>query len=195
MYYIRKFEDNLWHQYDYSETTRISAAALTVSLNTRKNALSLWKIADLSLIEKQGLLALIASLDSIDKIDIVIFSKEELDSLGLKLEDTKGITTISSLEDLHTDIVELDSDLLNNFAHLFAKKILEKELKEKELKEKINKARNKQEKTDNYEQEISQLFVRRYTKNNIIKVFKNAIDSNICTIHELSDSAKRNILK
>ncbi len=181
MYYIRKFTNSLWHQYDYTATGKISGEAVTISLAAKKNELSLWRTTNLSLIEEEGLLALLGSMESLDTVDIIIFEKQELIDVGLTLIDTPGATRINALQQLHTDIIELDLELLTGFAHLFANRLHEGEVKKESLLE------VKKKDVDQYKLELKGLTLQRYTKSMIKTIINKAIDDGRIDITEISE--------
>lgn len=193
MYYIRKFENNLWHQYDYGNTKKISSDAITISLKTTSKTLSFWQITDLSLINKEGLLAILGSMDSIDKIDVMIFERQELEDAGFTLQDSPGKTSITSLKHLHTNIVEIDLSLLSDFAHIFANKLHEEETKKKALKEEQSKAKQKGKDCSTYDTQIENLLVRRYTLPTIKTIMNTAIDNGTFDISELGERTTKKL--
>lgn len=104
----------------------ISADAVTACLRTTSNALSVWKTES----EEEyahSVLALLASLTTMDTIDIVRFDVSELNANNLMLAETAGDTHAKGLEGLHRDIINLDHSGLKSVAEIVKAKVANNE--------------------------------------------------------------------
>lgn len=175
MLYARRYNPGKWHQYEYSTTQRISTDALTQCLKTENNTLSLWKVDSIENLDNQGALALIGAMTAFDKIDVILFTDEELKELGVLLSDSNGNTKVEDLKGTHTDIADLDMSSFTVFADFFARKLSDLEARKKELDDLVKSAR-KDEERDKYKKEILQLHIRRYTQPTVLKMYQKAVD-------------------
>lgn len=95
----------------------IPADAVTADLRTNGNALSFWRCETGNRGEfEDAALAIAASGDRIDKLEVVWIAEEELRSHGQTLKDTDGHTPISSLRKRHVDVHKLDYVRLGDVA-------------------------------------------------------------------------------
>lgn len=120
----------------------ISADAVTGCLRTTGNTLSVWK-AETPEEYDQSVLALLASLTSMETIDIVRLEARELESNELELAETDGDTRAKGLEGLHRDIINLNHGSLKSVAEIVKAKVAENKsirLRRQEIKEILNKA-------------------------------------------------------
>ncbi|MBM0283432.1 hypothetical protein [Pseudomonas chlororaphis] len=120
----------------------ISADAVTGCLRTSENTLSVWK--NESEVEyDQSVLALLASLTSMETIDIVRLGVEELEQKNLELAETEGDTRAKGLENLHRDIINLDHAALKSVAEIVKAKVAENKsirFRKPDIKVILNKA-------------------------------------------------------
>ncbi len=114
-YFIRKIEKSKWMQNKVLEGQNPSADAITGSLRTRDNTLSIWHVNDHHEIE-DAVLAFISQGEHLDTIDIVIFSKEVLNKKKLQFTQTKAKTPYLPFADRHYDIHSLDYVSLGEIA-------------------------------------------------------------------------------
>lgn len=119
---LRKVSLAKWKQSLEVGPDHISADAVTACLRTSNNTLSVWK-TESGEEERKALLALAASLTSLETIDIVKLSAEELLDRGLVLEATPGDTVARDYIHLHRDIVNLDHGALKVIAELVKEKV------------------------------------------------------------------------
>ena len=120
----------------------ISADAITGCLRTTGNTLSVWK-AETPEEYDQSVLALLASLTSMETIDIVRLEAKELESNELELAETDGDTRAKGLEGLHRDIINLNHGSLKSVAEIVKAKVAEDKsirLRRQDIKEILNKA-------------------------------------------------------
>lgn len=120
----------------------ISADAVTGCLRTTGNTLSVWK-AETPEEYDQSVLALLASLTSMETIDIVRLEAKELESNELELAETDGDTRAKGLEGLHRDIINLNHGSLKSVAEIVKAKVAENKsirLRRQEIKVILNKA-------------------------------------------------------
>lgn len=226
-YFVRKYWSAKWHQYDKqnkipqklinqgikekiksyikkyfckecnNNDVRISADAITNCLKTQKNTLSLWKVNDIKNIDNEGALAIIGTMDSIASIDIIIFSNDELNSLGLELKDTNGNTIVADLQKTHSDIINLDTVSLTEFSNHIYKKIHEEEIKREIVKDKISHAERKNEHNNitPFENELEILMIKRYTASDVKKIIKNAIKNGRIRKEDLQENIQKKIFR
>lgn len=119
---IRKVSLAKWKQSLAIGPDHISADAVTACLRTSNNTLSVWK-SDSDEEYPKALLALVASLTSIETIDVITLTAEELDSNNLILESSPGETIAEDYKGLHRDIVDLDHAALKVVAELVKQKV------------------------------------------------------------------------
>lgn len=191
MYYIRKFDIALWHDYDYITTKKISSRAVTTTFKSTNSTVSLWKINDLDLAEEEGILALLGSMSGTDTIEILIFTEKELLDIGLTLTSDDGNTKFKKLTSLHTNIIELDLDLLSGLANLFAKKFSTEEKKRTELREQLKLFKQCGKDFQPIQEEIDNLFLRQYTESKMKKVFKKNLNEGNIQEDEISEISQR----
>ncbi len=192
-YYIRKYWNSKWHQYDEDTPARISADAITNCLKTQNNTLSLWQISDIDKIDDEGGLALIGTLQSIATIDTIIFTEEEFKSLGFELKNSEGKTAVLGLKNTHSDIINLDIFSLTEFSKYLYKKLHDEEEKRKQIKEKIAEAKQRSEDYTSHEAELKKLFIRRYTASNIKDILTDAIERDKIQIGDLDESIREKL--
>lgn len=126
MLLLRKITRTKWNACDKSSDIPVSADAVTRCTSTTNNTLSLWAAANSSDLELAKL-ALIGALDKDDKIDFVVFSKDELESEGLRLVESPQKTFNAELSKMHWDIVDLNVNSLNSIAKLIQLKLINQE--------------------------------------------------------------------
>lgn len=125
MYLIRKISRAKWESNSSLLPEEIGADAITGCLRTFNNSLSVWQCGQVQREEdiKEAILALAASMERIDKIDVVIIDKSALEEKGIALEPTPGNTPVEDLRDKHLDIIRLDTSRLCLIAQYIAEKI------------------------------------------------------------------------
>ena len=108
----------------------IPADAVTADLRTSDNDLSMWECsghADPLTLEAVAL-ALASGSDRVDKVQIVWISKEDLQTVGVTMEPTKGATPVESLSKRHVDLRGLDYVRLGSVAKLVAQAVAKKQV-------------------------------------------------------------------
>ncbi|HAV4098514.1 TPA: hypothetical protein R7Q89_002185, partial [Acinetobacter baumannii] len=96
---------------------------------------------------EKAILALITNtkLERLNRIQIVYFSKEDVDSLGLPIAVTEGDTIIESLSKLHNDLVDLNYEKLGKVSQLIISSLRSESVRtynERKLKDMLLKAIN-----------------------------------------------------
>ena len=125
MYAVRKISRAKWEPRPQKGQDWISADAVTGDLRTKGNNLSLWSVEDPE-DEKEFLdvvLALAASRERIEKIDIAWFRKEEAEDGGVTIVPTPGKTLVYELQEKHMDAQDLGMREIFLLAKIFAKAI------------------------------------------------------------------------
>lgn len=104
---VRKVTIAKWKNAEWASVDRVPADAISIDLRTGSNTLSFWR-ADTPdpEAESKAILALLGSLDRIDKIDLVFVDTQELGQA--KFEETLGNTVFEDLRPLHIDLANLD---------------------------------------------------------------------------------------
>lgn len=126
----------------------VRADALTTCLKTSQNTLSAWAVENCTDAEiEKAILALITNtkLERLNRIQIVYFSKEDVDSLGLPIAVTEGDTIIESLSKLHNDLVDLNYEKLGKVSQLIISSLRSESVRtynERKLKDMLLKAIN-----------------------------------------------------
>ena len=117
MFLAGKISRAKWEMGDLSEG-EISADAVTADLRTQGNTLSFWRCGSGMEDEvEEAALAIAATRDDVDKLDIVWVDEDELKTDGHPLEDTKGQTPVTELVERHVDVCRLDYVRLGNVAN------------------------------------------------------------------------------
>lgn len=117
MYLARKVTLSKWEANEDLVEGEISADAITADLRTRDNALSLWQCESPSPEESEdAVLALAASGDRIDKMDIVWLTSDVLQADSQQYDQTDGRTQVADLAERHFDIKRLDYVRLGKIA-------------------------------------------------------------------------------
>lgn len=89
-------------------------------LQTRGNALSVFEVPDAD-DAKSIAVAVAAGRESIANIDYVLFESVSLGSLGIRVEKSEGVTPNTSINQLHSDLVDLTARKLVGLAQVMAK--------------------------------------------------------------------------
>lgn len=103
-YLVRKITRAKWDVSD--EVGPINADAITQCLKTKDNTLSFWRI-DSEANVADGVLAIAASNDNLDKIDVVILDESLLQGKSIFIDVTPGKTACVDLVDTHRDLAKL----------------------------------------------------------------------------------------
>lgn len=105
----RKITRAKWEPKTQLSSGEIAADAVTVDLRTTGNTLSFWRCDTMSKSDlARAVLALAASAERPDKIDLVYVSEESVGAAELATRDTAGDTPIASLREYHVNIEKLD---------------------------------------------------------------------------------------
>ncbi len=119
---VRKISQAKWLEQETLEPGAIAADAVTTDLRTNSNGLSLWICEDPT--DRNELHQVVIALGSVrerpDKIDLVWLNRGDVESAGIRLNETPGNTNVRSLQSLHLDAVCLDLSRLNKPASLCA---------------------------------------------------------------------------
>ena len=119
---VRKIDKKTWLQNDILGGEPISADAVTNCLNTKRNCLSLWRIAERSEID-EAVLAQATMFEHLDSIDVVILDEESLRERGVPIKDAPGDTKVAELEDWHVHAADLNIDTLSELAKSIAESL------------------------------------------------------------------------
>ena len=114
---VRKIEKSKWMQKNILNGELASADAITNSLKTTNNTLSVWRVESEAEIEK-AVLAIVSESQHLDAIDIIILDQEEIKSKKLELTNSLGKTPFKEFIHNHCDIVQLDYGSLGKVADI-----------------------------------------------------------------------------
>lgn len=103
---VRKINLAKWRTCVSNTYHEIPADAITICMKTSQNRLSVWHIkTDDEL--KGAVLALAATFDRLDAIDVVVLEEDRLSESGLTIEQTDSYTPVRNLAHTHRDICNL----------------------------------------------------------------------------------------
>lgn len=139
---VRKITRAKWKGCDEKLDAPIFADAITRCLSTSSNTLSVWYAADESEINNAKI-ALFASLQRVETIDITVLDEGELIKNGLTLVQTPGVTGALQFVGLHRDISGLTVDELKKVAVIVQESIINKKcvrVNERGMKDILNAA-------------------------------------------------------
>lgn len=114
--YVRKITQAKWLQTKILDGEDPSADAITNCIKTKNNTLSVWTIAAEADLD-QAVLAIVAAGENLDSIDVVIFSEQRIDELGISHTQTDGFTPVTSLVKTHIDLENLNYTSLGQVAN------------------------------------------------------------------------------
>ncbi len=118
MYLARKITRAKWEPKRELSDDEISADAITSDLRTQDNSLSFWQCGREEPVRLEEVaLAIAAGRDSVDRLDIVWLTDNELRDDGQTLKNTEGRTPVIDLSKLHVDVCRLDYIRLGKIAH------------------------------------------------------------------------------
>ena len=115
---VRKINKAKWMQNDIRSAEDVSADAITNDLKTQGNTLSAWQVAEETIAD--AVLAIVASHQQLDTIDVVFLDPSSLESNGIMLQSTLGNTPVKNLIDQHIDICDLTYRTLGTVAEQIA---------------------------------------------------------------------------
>lgn len=112
---VRKINKAKWMQKDVRSAEDVSADAITTNdLKTRGNTLSAWQVAEEAIAD--AVLAIVASHQQLDTIDVVCLEPSSLERNGIRLQSTPGITPVKDIIYKHIDICNLTYRTLGTVA-------------------------------------------------------------------------------
>ena len=117
MFLARKITRAKWLQRPELAQGEIAADAVTADLRTNGNALSFWRCDTGAEDQVEAVaLAMAASGDRIDKLDVVWIAERHFAEDGQTWEATEGRTSVAELRRRHVDLQRLDYVRLGNVA-------------------------------------------------------------------------------
>ena len=125
-YLIRKISRAKWRGCDEDVSSPLTADAITNCLKTTGNTLSVW-FAENDEALMPAKVALLASMQKMDTIDIVVLKMQDVVDKNLEVEVTSGETDAIALRPLHRDIAKLTLDTLASFGKLVREVIVGQE--------------------------------------------------------------------
>lgn len=137
-YWVRKVTRSKWPE-EVLPVESMPADVISSELRTQKNTLSFWRIETLDELEKAALALSVSSKStSIETIDMVYISEEEITNSQIAVECSPGDTVIPDLAGLHRDLCALNyrtlgvvSSIINhNMKQNHAKRFTKKQVKE-----------------------------------------------------------------
>lgn len=136
---IRKIESQKWKQTDIFNGADVSADAITGSLRTTGNTLSLWEVYSEEEIN-EAILAIVSHFDKADTIDIVKIKPSDLEEKSLEYERTEGLTAYEPFKKRHFNIKNLSYEKLGSVADIIVTCLRDKaelRIRRKEIKDLI----------------------------------------------------------
>jgi hypothetical protein len=104
----RKIARAKWEQKPELSAGEIAADAVTADLRTTDNTLSFWRCRTIAPDDvKRAVLAVAATADRLDRLDVVYLEENAVSNAGLTMRDTLGDTPVASLRGLHVDVARL----------------------------------------------------------------------------------------
>jgi hypothetical protein len=112
---VRKIERAKWMQKDVVNGATPSADAVTGSLRTKNNTLSVWQIENLDELE-DAVIAFVCQGQHLDTVDVVSFTESALSERKLGFRNTPAKTPHRKFVERHYDVCDLDYDSLGRFS-------------------------------------------------------------------------------
>lgn len=126
---VRKIDRSKWRLEGRNvEREHIPADALTNCMKTKQNRLSVWEIDSGDLIDEAAL-AIVASGQHIESIDLVALSREQLSQNRIGMSRSPGLTPVGDLKEKHMDLSDLTYGKLGVIAYQIAQVIVENRVK------------------------------------------------------------------
>lgn len=161
---VRKFTRGKWE--GIRELNDLSADACTSCLRTSSNTLSLWEIPEDDEKELEEVaLALVTSLDKIDRIQLIYFDKKLI--LEDCLEKTDGVTPIEELKKRHVDLIDINFLKLKGIAGIYLDAINQDNIKlfsKKAVENIVKKAIKEKRLLQEHEKEIRNVEIKELLK-------------------------------
>lgn len=108
---VRKIQRSKWTKNldKYNETGEVTPYPVTNDMKTcANNTLSVWEINDDDDDELENIVLTIASMrDSLQALDIVIFSKDKISKSGISIVESEGKTPLEDFNSYHRDLNNL----------------------------------------------------------------------------------------
>ena len=120
--FVRKIEIAKWKQRNILDGEQPSADAITRCMKTRRNKLSLWRIADEEELE-EAVLAIVARHTHLETIDVLSMQPSLFDDKRLHLGESHGITPYTDFSNRHLDVGDLDYESLGHMADIIIESI------------------------------------------------------------------------
>ena len=124
-YLVRKISNPAkWGEKPYLAGNEISADALTTDLRTTEGRLSFWNTENSARdYFKDIALAIAATWQRIDRMNIVFIDKKLIEQKGISFEDTAGITPLEDFKKYHCEAIHLDVQRIVKVAQCVAQAI------------------------------------------------------------------------
>lgn len=120
---VRKIEFGKWKQRNILAGEVPSADAITGSMRTTRNSLSVWSIAN-SVELEEAVLAIACNLQKTDALDFLIIESVLIKNCGLELDSCgPGPTHYTQFIPKHRDVINLDYQSLGTMANIFIESI------------------------------------------------------------------------
>lgn len=109
MFLTRKITRAKWEAKQGLAADEIPSDAITIDLRTQGNALSFWQCPTDAVSDvEDAVLAIAASSERIDRLDIVWLADEKLQADGQVLTSSRGRTPVTDMTNMHVDVSRLD---------------------------------------------------------------------------------------
>lgn len=137
----RKINRNHWPD-SVTDVSDIGADAITQSMRTSRNAMSIYEIPSKTNID-DAFLAIASNFQRLESFDIVTMEKQDLTELYMDCKQIAGVTPVEDLRNTHLDISGLCYHKLGTIANYISYRILEDHYERRtrgQLKDIINNA-------------------------------------------------------
>lgn len=119
---VRKINKAKWQVEAEKYVLPASADSITRCLTTTKNTLSFWLVREEAAVE-EAVLAIAASNDSLDTIDVVVIPQSKFEESGFVIEETEGLTACKDLAQTHRDLAKLNVKHLDKLSEMIVEEL------------------------------------------------------------------------
>jgi hypothetical protein len=113
-----------WKERDIGGRTAVPAHGITNDIRVTEDCLSFWTCDPSHLPSlEQVVLALAATRDTIDRLDLVWIDETAIKNIPLRIVPTEGDTPAQSLRDRHRDVADIDLGAMHQLAQDVAKAV------------------------------------------------------------------------
>ena len=130
MFLARRIDRAKWKPKEGISADEIPADAVTINLKSSSNRISFWSIeADSEGDINDVVLVLAAGRDKIQKVELAWVERDELQTYGITIRQSKGRTDVADMVDRHYDLCQLDYTRLGKVAQLVSSSLQDERYK------------------------------------------------------------------